>query len=83
MPCFNEETFVADALQKVVMVLLDGNVEKEIIIVNDCSTDGTKPTIERFIAQNPAQKIKLVNHKITRVKELVFEQGFNTLPVKC
>jgi len=42
MPCFNEEIFVADALQKVILVLLDGNVEKEIIIVNDCSKDNTK-----------------------------------------
>ena len=63
MPCFNEEKFVSDALQKVAQVLLEEHVEKEIIIVNDCSTDGTKPVIERFIVQNPAIKIKLVNHE--------------------
>jgi len=75
MPCFNEEKFVSDALQKVMLVLLEGQVEKEIIIVNDCSTDNTRPTIEQFIAQNPAQKIKLINHEKNHGKGACIRSG--------
>jgi glycosyltransferase involved in cell wall biosynthesis len=75
MPCFNEETFVADALRKVILVLLDGHVEKEIIIVNDCSTDSTKTVIERFIVQNPTQKIKLIDHEQNQGKGACIRTG--------
>src|SRR6185436_6677047 len=75
MPCFNEEIFVADALQKVILVLLDGNVEKEIIIVNDCSTDGTKSVIEQVIAHNPVVKIKLITHEKNQGKGACIRTG--------
>ena len=75
MPCFNEEKFVADALRKVILVLLDGNVEKEIIIVNDCSTDGTKSVIEQFITRNPAGKIKLISHEKNQGKGACIRTG--------
>jgi len=75
MPCFNEEIFVADALQKVILVLLDGNVEKEIIIVNDCSTDGTKSVIEQVIANNPVVKIKLITHEKNQGKGACIRTG--------
>src|ERR1043166_7971076 len=75
MPCFNEEKFVSDALQNVIQVLLDEQVEKEIIIVNDCSTDGTKLVIEQFIARKPAQKIKLITHERNQGKGACIRTG--------
>jgi glycosyltransferase involved in cell wall biosynthesis len=75
MPAFNEEKFVSDVLQKVTSVLLDGRVEKEIIIVNDCSTDNTKLTIEQFILQNPSQKIKLITHEKNQGKGACIRTG--------
>ena len=75
MPAFNEEKFVSDVLQKVTSVLLDGQVEKEIIIVNDCSTDRTKLTIEQFILQNPSQKIKLITHEKNQGKGACIRTG--------
>lgn len=75
MPAFNEEKFVSDVLQKVTSVLLDGQVEKEIVIVNDCSTDRTKLTIEQFILQNPSQKIKLITHEKNQGKGACIRTG--------
>ena len=37
MPCFNEERFVSGVLQKVIGVLLEGHLEKEIIITKKFS----------------------------------------------
>ncbi|MCC6177872.1 MAG: glycosyltransferase family 2 protein [Chloroflexi bacterium] len=40
IPCYNERSTVATLLDRVRTVELDG-MEKEIIVVDDCSTDGT------------------------------------------
>lgn len=75
MPCFNEEKFVIETLQKVVCTSLEENLQKEIIIVNDCSTDATKKIIEKFIDEHPAEKIKLIDHERNRGKGACIRSG--------
>jgi glycosyltransferase involved in cell wall biosynthesis len=75
MPCFNEENFVVDVLKKVSQVALEGNVKKEIIIIDDHSTDGTKKAIEEFIFQNAAQKIRLIIHEKNKGKGACIRTG--------
>jgi glycosyltransferase involved in cell wall biosynthesis len=41
IPVFNERQFIAEVLRRVQAVHLE-NVEKELVIVDDCSTDGTR-----------------------------------------
>jgi glycosyltransferase involved in cell wall biosynthesis len=41
MPVFNERQFIVEVLRRVQAVYLE-NVEKELVIVDDCSTDGTR-----------------------------------------
>ena len=41
IPVFNERQFIAEVLRRVQAVHLE-NVEKELVIVEDCSTDGTR-----------------------------------------
>ncbi|HZH85952.1 MAG TPA: glycosyltransferase family 2 protein [Brumimicrobium sp.] len=57
IPVYNEENTVLELLEKVIEVELIGNVQKEIIIVNDASTDQTKNNIQILIDQNPNQDI--------------------------
>jgi len=75
MPCFNEENFVVDVLKKVSQVALEGNVKKEMIIIDDHSTDGTKKAIEEFIFQNAAQKIRLIIHEKNKCKGACIRTG--------
>src|SRR5205085_2699402 len=75
MPCFNEENFVVDVLKKVSQVALEGNVKKEMIIIDDHSTDGTKKAIEEFIFQNAAQKIRLIIHEKNKGKGACIRTG--------
>ncbi len=75
MPCFNEEKFITETLEKVSQASLERDVEKEIIIINDCSTDGTRTAIERFIDNNTGQKIKLINHDENRGKGACIRSG--------
>jgi glycosyltransferase involved in cell wall biosynthesis len=75
MPCFNEENFVVDVLKKVSQVSLEGNVKKEIIIIDDHSTDGTKKAIEEFIFLNAGQKIRLIIHEKNKGKGACIRTG--------
>ena len=40
MPCYNEEQFLEEIVRRVQAVDL-GDMERELVIIDDCSTDGT------------------------------------------
>ncbi|MFC2101862.1 glycosyltransferase family 2 protein [Bacteroidota bacterium] len=49
IPAYNEEKTITLILDKVLAVDLPENLEKEIIIINDASTDGTVKVVEEYI----------------------------------
>ena len=53
IPAYNEEPTIHLILEKIKAVELSGDIAKEIIIVNDCSTDNTVAAVEKFIQANP------------------------------
>ncbi len=57
IPVFNEENTIAQLLEHVLQVELINDIEKELVIVNDCSTDNTAQSIENFIAQHPKKSM--------------------------
>lgn len=72
---FNEENTIFDVLVKVASVELQNNIEKEIIIVNDKSTDISRDEIERYIQDNSNKNIKLINHEINKGKGAAIHTG--------
>jgi glycosyltransferase involved in cell wall biosynthesis len=52
IPAYNEAKTIHLILNKVRDVSLINNIEKEIIIVNDCSTDNTGSVVEEYISGN-------------------------------
>jgi glycosyltransferase involved in cell wall biosynthesis len=61
IPAYNEEKTIEKILKKVLDVKLP--LEKEIIVVNDGSTDRTKEIVEKFIKNHPNENIILINKK--------------------
>jgi glycosyltransferase involved in cell wall biosynthesis len=61
IPLYNEEEYIQALLQRVVDAPYPPGVEFEIIVVNDCSTDGSSEAVQDFIARVPA-RIRLVHH---------------------
>ena len=53
IPAYNEEKTIHLILDKVRDVELIGGLEKELIIVNDCSRDNTEQAILDYQAANP------------------------------
>ena len=62
IPVYNEEKTITYILEKVKEVALIGNIQKEIIIVNDCSGDKTDIVLKEYLASNKELNIHYVVH---------------------
>ncbi|KAB2866597.1 MAG: glycosyltransferase family 2 protein [Bacteroidales bacterium] len=74
IPAYNEERTITKILERVLAVNIDG-IDKELVIVNDCSKDKTKEVLENFIAQNQNHNIKLFNHPVNQGKGAALHTG--------
>lgn len=63
IPAYNEERTIATILSAVVNVELIGNIQKEIIIVNDCSKDQTVAEVQKFIDSHSNVDIRLFSQE--------------------
>ena len=75
IPAYNEERTISSILDKVSEVTLIGNLEKEIIIVNDCSKDETVAAIELFCVANPEVNIQLFHQPENMGKGAAIHRG--------
>src|SRR5580704_8828309 len=60
IPVYNERTVVERCLALVLAAPLPENMERELIVVDDCSTDGTFAILKRLAAAHP--EIRLFQH---------------------
>lgn len=64
IPAYNESATIVKVLMKIHDVVLPDGVDKEIIIIDDCSKDDTRAVIENYIATNAVTNIRyLLNEK--------------------
>jgi glycosyltransferase involved in cell wall biosynthesis len=68
IPAYNEGGTIHLILDKIKAVTLDNGIQKEIIIVNDCSTDDTVAKIEAYIEANNQLDIRLFNQATNQGK---------------
>ncbi|MGB9082703.1 MAG: glycosyltransferase family 2 protein [Desulfuromonadaceae bacterium] len=62
IPAYNEAATIHVILDKIKDVVLINDIEKEIIIVDDCSTDATDRAIHSYMAANLTLNIHYVRH---------------------
>ncbi|MDB5274354.1 MAG: glycosyltransferase [Chitinophagaceae bacterium] len=75
VPVYNEERTIHLILDKVKTVQLREDIQKEIILVNDCSTDQTAAVIAAYIKENTALNIRLLSHDINKGKGAALHTG--------
>src|SRR5438067_6573941 len=70
IPCYNEK----DTIEKIVEAVRGAAIEsKEIIVVDDCSQDGTKAVLEERVAQIAD---RIIYHPVNRGKGAALRSGF-------
>ena len=75
IPAYNEEKTIHLILDKVRDVQIVDGIKKEVIIVNDCSKDGTEGAIRRYMEANPALNIQDRAHEVNQGKGAALHTG--------
>lgn len=77
IPVYNEDKYISKVLQRVIKANTLG-LMKEIVTINDGSTDSTEEVIKRFIKVNNNKKVKIVNIKLKKNcgKGYALKKGF-------
>jgi len=74
IPAYNEAATIHEILDKVDQVVLEGDVEKQLIIVNDCSSDKTQEVLEEYKAKSNMD-ITLYEHEVNQGKGAAIHTG--------
>jgi glycosyltransferase involved in cell wall biosynthesis len=75
IPAYNEGNTIHEILNKIKEVELINKLEKEVVIVNDCSTDNTEEAIQEYIFNNKDLKISYFKHSINKGKGAALHTG--------
>ena len=78
IPAYNEEKTITLLLERINTVKLIKNIEKEVIIVNDCSTDSTEAVITNYIANVKNATLTYFNyirHEVNQGKGAAIHTG--------
>jgi glycosyltransferase involved in cell wall biosynthesis len=75
IPAYNEGSTIHLILDRIKAVVLNDGILKEVIIVNDCSTDNTESAIQTYIAANPELGIVYYKHEVNQGKGAALHTG--------
>ncbi len=75
VPAYNEGPTIASICEKIRRVGLTGGLEKEVIIVNDCSSDNTEEEVLAFQRTHADLLIHYVRHTANRGKGAAVHTG--------
>jgi glycosyltransferase involved in cell wall biosynthesis len=75
IPAYNEARTIQRILDRVLEVKLDGGMTRELIIVNDCSTDETVPVVTEYIRSHPEADIRLFSQPVNKGKGAALHKG--------
>jgi len=74
IPAYNEERTIKLILDEVTGLEIDG-IEIDIVVVNDCSKDGTKSLVEDYINTHSGRAIRLIDQDKNKGKGAAIRRG--------
>lgn len=83
IPAYNEGRTIHLILDKIKAVELTRGIQKEIIIINDCSTDDTEAIIQAYIKGNPEMSITYYKHEKNAGKGAAIHTGIARATGDC
>ena len=77
IPAYDEGRTIHLILDRIKKVQLIGGIEKEVIIVNDCSKDNTEEAVLRYISNNKDLNIQYFKHEVNKGKGAALHTGIS------
>lgn len=77
IPAYNEARTIHLILNRVAEVKLINDIEKELIIVNDCSTDATEQVLQDYINNHKELNIQYYRHDVNKGKGAAIHTGIS------
>lgn len=77
IPAYNEARTIHNILNRIKKVKLINDIEKELIIVNDFSTDGTESVLLAYKESNPDLNIQYYKHEVNKGKGAALHTGIS------
>lgn len=75
IPVYNEARTIHQILDELHKLELINNIQKEIILVDDCSKDNSSETIQQYIASHPEMNMRLLRHEVNKGKGAALHTG--------
>ncbi len=75
IPAYNEAKTIHLILDRVYAVDLIHNLQKEVILVNDCSTDDTEEVLLNYKAAHPGMNMQYCKHEVNQGKGAAIHTG--------
>ncbi|HCT71285.1 Dodecaprenyl-phosphate galacturonate synthase [bioreactor metagenome] len=75
IPAYNEAKTIHLILNKIIETRLEYDIEKELIVVNDCSTDNTAAVLAEYTSVHSETGIILFNQPVNKGKGAAIHKG--------
>lgn len=76
VPVYNEETYLEEVVRKAIRQPLPNGLERELILINDASTDGTQNIMASLPGKFPDIRLKLIDKTVNEGKGAALRDGF-------
>jgi glycosyltransferase involved in cell wall biosynthesis len=75
IPAYNEAATIHLILDRLNKVVLINKIEKELILVNDCSTDNTEEVLLNYRQAHPELTMQYIRHEVNKGKGAAIHTG--------
>jgi glycosyltransferase involved in cell wall biosynthesis len=75
IPVYNEARTIHQILDELYKLKLANDIQKEVILVDDCSKDNSSEAIQKYIADHPDMDMKLLRHEVNKGKGAALHTG--------
>ncbi|MDR2018605.1 MAG: glycosyltransferase family 2 protein [Syntrophobacterales bacterium] len=83
VPVYNEEKTIFAVLGKINKASLPNGIAREVIVINDESSDNTEEEIKRYQRENPAAEIRYLKHETNLGKGAALRTGIMEASGDC